>query len=281
MKKQEDILLGKRIKAIRSELKLDQSQFSELIGSSVSALSNWENGRNKPNDVMLHAIASIGDISVDELLLGDENEIIKRTMIEMVKKDEHDLLSQFIVYLNKFNTAYSDFYNDKVYHFGNYTAANSFEHNAMKRIIAGELFENFINKISIEEIKEKTNNWFFYSADEKDERFRDDVALMLEKYFDLIIFEDDKSFEGRVLNLLNTIKHEFPYHVIGHSNLDDYIVSNLKNNDDDSRETIIKFSIDFFFYQKAHLILNSTRQELSNLLDDYEKAIDKYLNNDQ
>lgn len=67
-KKQEDIHLGKKIKAIRSNLNQDQKTFADSIGATVSALSNWENGRNKPNDIMLQKIAKIGNISVTELV---------------------------------------------------------------------------------------------------------------------------------------------------------------------------------------------------------------------
>lgn len=66
-KKEEDVLLGKRIKEIRVNLKQDQKTFSEKIGSTVSALSNWENGRNKPNDIMLAEIAKQGNTTVEKL----------------------------------------------------------------------------------------------------------------------------------------------------------------------------------------------------------------------
>ena len=48
-KKKEDIILGNRIKDIRISLNYDQKSFAKEIGATVSALSNWENGRNKPN----------------------------------------------------------------------------------------------------------------------------------------------------------------------------------------------------------------------------------------
>ena len=64
MKKKEDIILGKRIKDIRINLNYDQKRFAKEIGATVSALSNWENGRNKPNMEKLSNIAKIGDTSV-------------------------------------------------------------------------------------------------------------------------------------------------------------------------------------------------------------------------
>ncbi|MGH1760040.1 helix-turn-helix domain-containing protein [Enterococcus gallinarum] len=73
-KKPEDIAIGQRIKDIRAFLKMDQKTFANTIGCTVSALSNWENGRNKPNDIMLREIAKIGSVSVRYLLTGQDNE---------------------------------------------------------------------------------------------------------------------------------------------------------------------------------------------------------------
>jgi len=74
MKKQEDIILGNRIKEIRIKLNYDQKRFANEIGATVSALSNWENGRNKPNMDRLSKIAQLGDTTVTELLADSSNE---------------------------------------------------------------------------------------------------------------------------------------------------------------------------------------------------------------
>lgn len=70
MKKKEDILIGQRIKDIRSNLNMDQKTFASNLKATVSALSNWENGRNKPNDIMLRRIAKLGNVSIIYLLEG-------------------------------------------------------------------------------------------------------------------------------------------------------------------------------------------------------------------
>lgn len=57
---------------------MDQKSFANLIDATVSALSNWENGRNAPNDIRLKAIADIAGISVDKLKYGNELERKKR-----------------------------------------------------------------------------------------------------------------------------------------------------------------------------------------------------------
>ena len=115
MKKKEDIILGKRIKDIRINLNYDQKRFAKEIGATVSALSNWENGRNKPNMEKLSNIAKIGDTSVKELLRShlDKDEFEKR----MRKRDAN--LSELI-----FEELVS-FFNELEYNEFNYSVGDS------------------------------------------------------------------------------------------------------------------------------------------------------------
>lgn len=64
------IKVGRKIKDIRLDMKLGQAEFAELIGATVPAVSNWENGRNLPNNLRLRAIAKIADTSVVDILNG-------------------------------------------------------------------------------------------------------------------------------------------------------------------------------------------------------------------
>lgn len=98
MKKTEDIRLGKRIKDIRSKLDMDQRTFSEKLGVTVSALSNWENGRNQPKYPSLIKIANLANIEVNELLHGTYEEYIRKIIYEAIaysqKSDEEDELTE-------------------------------------------------------------------------------------------------------------------------------------------------------------------------------------------
>ena len=60
--------VGKRIQAIRFAKGMDQTQFSDIIHATVSALSNWEAGRNLPNKERLKNIADLAGITVQKLL---------------------------------------------------------------------------------------------------------------------------------------------------------------------------------------------------------------------
>lgn len=67
--------LGKRIKNIRKSLGLNQAEFANKINATVPAVSNWENGRNMPNDARLKSIADICGLSILDLLQGKTSTI--------------------------------------------------------------------------------------------------------------------------------------------------------------------------------------------------------------
>ena len=64
-----------RIFSIRKSLGLTMEQFAELLETSKGAVSNWENNRNLPNNERLKKIAELGEMSVDELLGTEENQM--------------------------------------------------------------------------------------------------------------------------------------------------------------------------------------------------------------
>lgn len=70
--------VGYRIREIRKELGLSMAAFAEKIDnkSKSGTVSNWETGKNLPNNERLKKIAEIGKISIDELLLGSIREQI-------------------------------------------------------------------------------------------------------------------------------------------------------------------------------------------------------------
>lgn len=68
-------------------------RFAELVDSNKSNVSRWERGLNVPNEITLRTIADYGDISVNELLHGNRDEIISRAM--------DDALEEFLDVSNK------------------------------------------------------------------------------------------------------------------------------------------------------------------------------------
>ena len=61
-------LIGKRIKEIRTENKLSQHKFGEMISVSQDTISLWEKGKSVPTTEFLIAIATKFDVSVDYIL---------------------------------------------------------------------------------------------------------------------------------------------------------------------------------------------------------------------
>lgn len=66
-------LVGNRIKKIRSEKGMSQEEFGLLIKNAHKSLvSKWEKGQSLPNNERLKRIAELGEMTVEELLHGDE-----------------------------------------------------------------------------------------------------------------------------------------------------------------------------------------------------------------
>nr|DAE83999.1 MAG TPA: hypothetical protein [Caudoviricetes sp.] len=104
-------LVGKRIQAIRLERGLTLKQFGELIGASESSISEWENGKHLPpaksiisrwengislpNLSRLGMIALIGNMTVNELLYGDNKqdiEELEQRLMEIPTKQRVELI---------------------------------------------------------------------------------------------------------------------------------------------------------------------------------------------
>ncbi len=65
--------IGARLKKIRHDMDLTQEQLSEKINVSRQTISSWENGRSYPDIISVITLSDIYNISLDELLKGDEN----------------------------------------------------------------------------------------------------------------------------------------------------------------------------------------------------------------
>ena len=60
--------LPERIKELRKNAKLSQQEFGALFGMAKSTVSQYESGRNTPNDEIKMAIAKYFDVSLDYLV---------------------------------------------------------------------------------------------------------------------------------------------------------------------------------------------------------------------
>ncbi len=64
------IRVGTRLRAIREHFDISQSEFCGRVGCTVGALSNWENGRQRPQPKMQKRIVDTFDLTLDWLMLG-------------------------------------------------------------------------------------------------------------------------------------------------------------------------------------------------------------------
>lgn len=86
MKKLSQKEVGKRIRIIRNAKNLDQKEFADKIETTVSSLSNWENGRNYPKPVYIERICEIFGYPVSYLTVNT-----KERVTELVERLEHDV----------------------------------------------------------------------------------------------------------------------------------------------------------------------------------------------
>ena len=67
-------ILGQRIKAIRLDKGMTLEEFGKLFGTSKSIVSRWESGISSPNPERLKTIAKVGDMTVGQLLYGEQGQ---------------------------------------------------------------------------------------------------------------------------------------------------------------------------------------------------------------
>ena len=72
MKKEQQYIIGERIRAVRKALKLKQPKFGEPLGFSSSAISNLERGTKAPYNSILKLIHLTYNVNMDYLLHGTE-----------------------------------------------------------------------------------------------------------------------------------------------------------------------------------------------------------------
>lgn len=78
-------VIGKRVKEIRAELKLSQSQFAESIGVSKSLISLIELGRKNPSVETINKIAKKGNVSIDYIMGRADNRSSSKNETSKVK----------------------------------------------------------------------------------------------------------------------------------------------------------------------------------------------------
>lgn len=79
--------LGHLIRHIRNTHKMDQKTFAEKINTTVSALSNWENGRNYPKSQYIENISNIFDVPTSYLTNSTEERV--KELVDQLEKESN------------------------------------------------------------------------------------------------------------------------------------------------------------------------------------------------
>ena len=66
--------LGRTIKEARKSRKLTQKEFASMIGAKHNSVSDWENGKSKPDVDMLERICIALDIPPSKIFEGEKEE---------------------------------------------------------------------------------------------------------------------------------------------------------------------------------------------------------------
>ena len=90
----DQIKIGKFIAECRKSVNLTQMQLAEKLGITDRAVSKWERGLSMPDSSIMIELCKILEISVNDLLCGEEvtmdnyNKELEKKLIEMIKQKE-------------------------------------------------------------------------------------------------------------------------------------------------------------------------------------------------
>lgn len=79
MTKEDNIMLGENILRLRKEANLSQKALGDIVGVTRQTISNWELEETAPNPEQLKLLSKAFNISIDDLLNNDiQNIIVKK-----------------------------------------------------------------------------------------------------------------------------------------------------------------------------------------------------------
>ena len=81
--------VGEKIKTLRAEYNMKQSELAQMLGVARTAVSNWEKGLNKPNVDLISNMCYIFNVSPDyffDVNLDKKNPPQRRRMTEEEKE---------------------------------------------------------------------------------------------------------------------------------------------------------------------------------------------------
>jgi len=80
-------IVGRRILAVRTAHGMSQSELANKCGFSITALSNWENGRQRPALESAEKIVNLFDLTLDYLLLGKSETLRHSVFLHLMQNE--------------------------------------------------------------------------------------------------------------------------------------------------------------------------------------------------
>ena len=91
---------SKQIKKIRTDNQFTQEQLAQKLNVSRQTISSWENARNLPDLELVVSIAKQFNLSLDQLILGDETMTSKLVRdASAVRKAKYNLIAALLFVL--------------------------------------------------------------------------------------------------------------------------------------------------------------------------------------
>ena len=100
------MLFGKTINKIRTEAQMTQAQFSEIFGVSQQSVQKWESGSSTPDLDKIIMISKYFDVSLDALILGNDNRVVEEMNKNKVLKPQYQNVHDWEFYSSNLLTEY-------------------------------------------------------------------------------------------------------------------------------------------------------------------------------
>lgn len=99
------VLLGSKIKELRTKYRFTQSELAELVGVTKSSIASYENDSRQPSYSVLIKLARTFNVSTDFLLLGKTDNTLR---IDNLKDDQIRIIELLIASFQQSNSAEND-----------------------------------------------------------------------------------------------------------------------------------------------------------------------------
>lgn len=89
--------IGNRIKTLRKQHKMTQTQLGSKLSANKAMVSLWENGKRRVDTATIQKIAKLFNVSTDYLINGTTSPVFKPTLSE---RDERDIQKRLELLMN-------------------------------------------------------------------------------------------------------------------------------------------------------------------------------------